>query len=59
MVSSFSFSWMVFVEPRLCRLLKEAPKFYDLDSWPEGAMRKDLGRASNRLNRKSNRGAAA
>ena len=42
-----------------CRFLKEAPKFYDIGSWPESPMRDDLERALKRLNRKTKRGAAA
>jgi len=34
-------------------LLKEAPEFYDIDSWPESAMRRELGRALKRLRRKT------
>jgi len=41
-----------------CRLFKEAPRFYDISSWPEGPMRDDLERASKRLNWKTKRAAA-
>jgi len=45
------------VEPEW--LLKEALKFYDISSWPEGTMRWELERASKRLSRKTKRGTAA
>ncbi|KAF9789233.1 P-loop containing nucleoside triphosphate hydrolase protein [Thelephora terrestris] len=39
-------------------LLTEAPRFYDVSSWPEGTMRDALQRASKRVNRKPKRSAA-
>ena len=56
---SFSFPLLFIHRSRLCRLLKEAPKFYDISSWPESSMRVDLERASKRLSRKTKKGAAS
>ena len=57
--SCSSFSFLLTLIHRWCRLLMEAPEFYDVSSWPEGPMRDDLKRVSKRLSRQTKRAAVA